>query len=196
MKRQKVSDNKVKIEYQERVEISAPAHQNLEFNKLSKIEESKQQTLPAQEIHEVGTSLANTRKPTPKSEKKLVKEESKSDVQEETTSKISAPLEIKKMIDSAILSKETILASIHFPNEKNAIKVLQYVREISVTSIRKIQSSIQRIKATEKKLKELQNKTKESLKKKGFAFEPNSSSRNKGGKIESEHSRLITIPSL
>jgi hypothetical protein len=174
----------VKIGVQERVEINAAAHQKSEFNKLSKVEESKQQLMPAQQVQEVESAFATPRKPTPKSDKKLVKEESKSDMQEETTSKISAPLEIKKMIDSAILSKEAILESINFPSSKNALKVLQYVREISVTSIRKIQSSIQRIKATEKKLKELQNKTKESLKKKGFKFDHSSSKNHKAGKVE------------
>jgi len=184
VKRQKVSDNKVKIGIEGHVKINAATYQKSEFNKLGKTEESKKQLLPVEETHEVEPSFTTPRKPTPKSDRKLVKEESKSDMHEETTSKISAPLEIKKMIDSAILSKEAILESIHFPSSKNALKVLQYVREISVTSIRKIQSSIQRIKATEKKLKELQNKTKESLKKKGFKFEHSSSMRHKAGKIE------------
>lgn len=145
VKRQKVSDNKVQIKIEE---------------SLVKVEEeSKNFSVPQKQTQEL------KKKPTPRS--KLIKEESKGN----ETGKVSSPYEIKKMIESSILSEKMILESIQFPSGKNSLKVMQFVREISISSVKKIQTSIQRIKATEKKLKDLQKKQKDVLKKKGFAFE-------------------------
>lgn len=164
-----MSDSKVQIQIQERVEIINHSPHS-DFNKKSKAEEVKQQTTPIKKPKNVEVQKATPRKSTPKREKKVVKEESKQT--REGSNLISAPLEIKKMIENALLTREAILDSIHFPDCKNSLKIMQWVREISISSVKKIQSNIQRIKATEKKLKELQQKTKVSLKKKGVSLEP------------------------
>lgn len=166
MKRQKVSDTKVQLEVVEpvqNVQISAP--------KAVVNEEKKVQSTPTKKVIRAEPIKSTPKKATPKSTKKLVKEEAKQKVEDDTSTKISSPYEIKKMLESTVLSRETLIESIQFPDGRNSVKILQYIREISISSVKKIQSSIQRIKATEKKLKELQKKTKDSLKRKGVSLE-------------------------
>lgn len=122
VKRQKVSDSKVQIQIQERVEIINHNSQS-DIIKMSKSEEVKKQTTPIKKPKNLDVQKGTPRKPTPKREKKLVKEESKQT--QEGHNLISAPLEIKKMIENALLTRETILDSIQFPDCKNSLKIMQ-----------------------------------------------------------------------
>lgn len=179
VKRQKVSSTSMHIKVEEKVKIEEKKTKKPDSN-----EEKKQKT-PQKTQHKKTPKVA-----TPKRNKRVLKEEAK---QEHSTPikgdikspKYVNPFEIKKMIETSILTRETIVKSIEFPSCHGGVKVLQHVKEISISTIKKIQSTIQRIKATEKKLKEIQIKTKESLKRKGINLNAKKSTHSK--KYEGEY---------
>lgn len=183
VKRQKVTDSKVQIMLENVHEEVKEPNKNSNFNKKQTNEENKFEKIVKQEITKIATPKKSPVKSSPAKSKIAPKEESKERKSHSNESRIISPFEIKKMIESSLLSKERILNSIHFPDPKNGFKILQGVKEISISSVKKIQSSIQRIRATEKKLVELQLKTKESLKKKGINLDSKHHFRSKYGKL-------------
>jgi hypothetical protein len=190
VKRQKVTDSKVQIKVLNTHEEIKEHNRNSNFNKKGTNEENKFENVVMLEVGKTTTPKKSSTKSSPlktKSSPLVIKnspkEESKERKHHNHDSKIISPFEIKKMIENSLLSRERILNSIYFPDPKNGSKILQSVKEISISSVKKIQSSIQRIKATEKKLTELRQKTKESLRRKGISLNSKHNFRSKHGKF-------------
>lgn len=152
VKRQKVAESIVNNNVQGPVKS---VRKSITPRKIAKVEEKKQST-PSTKHTKRGS-----KKSTPKKPKRLIKEERKGP-------SYSNPYDIKKVIEASLLNRTAILESIEFPESKGSGKILQDVREISISTIKKMQSTIQRIKATERKLKELQLKSKDTLRRKGI----------------------------
>lgn len=96
----------------------------------------------------------------------MVQEEIKEKEQQDEDSKVLMPFDIKKMIEYDMTDQHSILDGISFPISENFEEILQWMKEISLQAIKKIQNSIQRIKGTDKRLKELERKAKENYTKK------------------------------
>jgi hypothetical protein len=189
VKRQKVTDSRVQIKIENTHEEIKEHNRNSNFNKKGTNEENKFENVLMLELGKTASPKKSSTKSSPLKNKSspLViknspKEESKERKHHNHDSKIISPFEIKKMIENSLLSRERILNSIYFPDPKNGYKILQSVKEISISSVKKIQSSIQRIKGTEKKLTELRQKTKESLRRKGISLNSKHHFRSKHGK--------------
>jgi hypothetical protein len=183
VKRQKVTNTSIQIKIEEKAKIN---EKNL---KKEDLREEKKQKIP-QKVQQKKIQKMETQRNTPKKNKRVLKEEAKKEDSNLNSCKIKSPkyvnpFEIRKMIETSVLTKETIVKSIEFPSCQGGVKVIQHVREISISTIKKIQSTIQRIKATERRLKDIQVKTKESLKRKGINLEAKKSSHSK--KYEGEY---------
>jgi hypothetical protein len=166
VKRHKVSEDPVQIQIKQ--ELDNDFNEKTTCSSRPKIEEVK---------HKTPVKLSKMHLDVHKKQVfKLAKEEMKEKVAQDVQTHFLMPYEVKKLIDDDITGEYSILDNIGYPVLSSFDKVLQYMKEISISSVKKIQNNIQRIKATERKLKELERKSSENLKKKSkqptFIFKP------------------------
>ena len=97
----------------------------------------------------------------------IAKDEEAKKRQEKNSPKFVSPFEIKKLIENSVMSQESIIQSLEFPDSKNALKIIQSVREISLSLVKKVQSNIHKSKHHRKRLNEMYSKAKRNAKSKG-----------------------------
>ena len=166
VKKQKLSEEEIQIKENDDNKNSEVINTHIE---IEKEEDTKQEI-----IHELPLNKDESEDSINNNSHQLhvnINEESKESKESSWTEEelnFLMPFEIKKLIESSSKSKEMILESITFPPEKNAVKILQHLKEISISSIEEIQNWFQRMIGTDRKIQDYDYKSNHWVAKKNF----------------------------